>query len=71
MRFANLFAGFYFLVLFNCNAQNNEELEEVIVTDNNDLRDVERRMSKINLNTIKELPSLLGDADRLLYFLSR
>lgn len=43
----------------------SQEMEEVVVrAKRNDLRSIERRMSKIDVNLIKELPSL-GEADVL------
>jgi len=43
----------------------NQQMEEVVVTaHNNDLKSIERRMSKIDMKTIKELPAL-GEADLL------
>ena len=44
----------------------SEELQEVVVTDKrNDLRNIEKRMSNIDINTIKKLPSLGGEPDLL------
>jgi hypothetical protein len=43
----------------------SQEMEGVVVTArNNDLKSIERRMSKIDMKTIKELPAL-GEADLL------
>jgi hypothetical protein len=44
----------------------SQELQEVIVkSDKNDMKNVEQRLSKIDLNTVKQLPSLCGEADLL------
>jgi hypothetical protein len=43
----------------------SQELQEVIITNKtNNLRDIERRMSKIDVKTIKEMPAL-GESDIL------